>query len=166
MNAVDLAIVAILLVSLLVGLFRGFVREVLSLAAWLVALWVAYQNATFAADYLAPYIAQPSLRVTAAFVIVFIAVLIVASLLGHLLCNLLAFAGIGGIDRSLGLAFGFARGLGVVAILLLLAVFLELTAQPWWQGSALAGYFAPLTEWLRALMPSDLAIYLQPTATI
>ncbi len=161
MNMLDLAIVAIVLVSLLVGLVRGFVREVLSLAAWIVALWAAYGYARLGGTYLVDYIDQPPVRVVAAFAIIFVVVLIVASFLGYLLCRLFSVGGLDGLDRSLGMLFGIGRGVLVVAILILVAIFMDMTPQPWWQKSLLASYFDPVVELLRSLMPPDLAGYFQ-----
>lgn len=164
MSVVDIAIIAIILVSLAVGLFRGFIREVLSLAAWIVALWAAYGYARAGGVYLEPYITQPPLRVVAAFTVIFVVVLIAASILGYLLSRLLPLIAISGVDRTLGMLFGAGRGVIVVALLLLAAIFMDMTAQPWWQKSLLVNYFAPVADGLRALMPEDLAVYFRPTA--
>ena len=37
----DIAILALIVLSALLSLFRGFVKEALALASWLIALWVA-----------------------------------------------------------------------------------------------------------------------------
>ena len=163
MNVVDLAIIAIILVSLGVGLFRGFVHEMLSLAAWGVALWVAYGYAHAGGVYLEPYIAQPPLPVVAAFAVIFVVVLIAASILGYLLSRLLPL-GISGVGRFLGMLFGAARGVVVVALLLLAATFMDMTSQPWWEESMLMHYFVPVADGLRALMPEDMTVYFRPPA--
>jgi membrane protein required for colicin V production len=162
MSVVDIAIIAIIVVSLVIGLFRGFIREVLSLASWIAALWIAYAYATFGASYLEPYIDQPPLRVVVAFAAIFIVVLIVASILSYLLYRLLSISGVTGVDRSLGLLFGVVRGVVIVAIFILLAIFMDMATQPWWQESLLVDYFSPITDMLRSLMPEDLVIYFEP----
>lgn len=161
MSMVDIAIIAIILVSLGVGLFRGFVREVLSLASWIVALWAAYTYARPGGVFFEPYIHQPLLRAVAVFAVIFVMVLIAASFLGYLLSRLLPLSGISGVDRLLGMLFGVGRGVIVVALLLLTAIFMDVTTQPWWQSSQLAHYFAPVADGLRLLMPEDLATYLR-----
>ena len=159
---VDLIIIAIVAISLGVGLVRGFVREVLSLGSWVVAVWASYIYAQAGSVYLEPYLSQPPLRVAAAFAVIFVVVLIAASILGHLLSRLLPLSGISGVDRSLGMLFGAGRGMIVVALLLLAAVFMDVTAEAWWQESRLVDYFAPLAIWLRELMPQELAAYFRP----
>ena len=162
MSLVDIAIVAVILISLSVGISRGFVREILSLASWVVALWAAYVYVGVGEALLAPYIAPPPLRAVASFVVIFVLALIVASLLGRLLIRLQPLGGISGLNRLLGMLFGIARGVVIVALLLLLAIFLELPSQSWWQESLLAHYFTPVADGLRELMSQDFAVYFQP----
>ena len=162
MNAIDVAIVAILLVSLLIGLRRGFIREILSLVSWIAALWAAYVYVHPVEAMLEGAINQPLLRVIAAFAAIFVVVLFAVSLLGHLLCRLLSVSGITGVDRSLGMLFGFVRGALIVAVGMLMAVFMDFAAQPWWQESLLVNLFTPVADLLIALMPHDMALYFHP----
>ncbi len=165
MSLVDIAIIVILLISTLIGVFRGFIREVLSLASWLVALYVGWTFASLGADYLEPYISQPPLRVVAAFAAIFIVVLIIASIISYLLYRLFAIAGISGVDRSLGTLFGIARGVVVVAILILAAVYMDFATQPWWRDAMLVGYFTPVTDFILSLMPVDVVDNFRPKIT-
>ena len=162
MSIVDIAILIIVIVSLLIGLFRGFVREILSLVSWLGALWIAYTYATLGGSYLEPYIDQQPLRIVIAFAAIFVVALIAFSIISYLLYRILAVAGISGVDRSLGTLFGLVRGLVIVALLILAATFMDFTSQPWWQDSLLVEYFNPITEFIRTLLPSDLAEFVKP----
>lgn len=162
MSPVDIAIVVILLVSALIGLFRGFIREMLSLASWVIAFYIAWTFAPLGATYLEPYISQPPLRVVASFVGIFIVVLIVVSIIAYLVYKLFALAGIKGVDRSLGFLFGVARGVVLIAVLILTAVYTDFAAQPWWQSSALVSYFTPVTDFLLTLMPPDVVENFKP----
>jgi len=148
MSPVDIVILVILSLSTLIGVFRGFIREVLSLASWIVALYVAWLFAAQGAVHLEPYIGQPALRIAAAFAGIFVIMLIAASILSYLLYRLLYISGISGMDRSLGAVFGIARGVVLVAAVILAAVYMDFAAQPWWQGSKLVVYFTPVTDFL------------------
>jgi len=161
MSVVDIVIIAIVLISLLIGLFRGFIREVLSLLSWVVSLWIAYTYATLGAVYLEPYIDQPPLRVVAAFAGIFIVALILISIVSYLVYRLLSITGISGVDRSLGTLFGVVRGIVIVAVFILGAAFMDFTSQPWWQDSLLVNYFLPVSEFIRSLLPADLADYVK-----
>ncbi len=162
MSVVDIAIALVIVVSLFVGLFRGFIREVLSLFSWVASIWIAYTYAAQGAIYLEPYIDQPPLRAVAAFAGIFIISLIVISIISYLIYRLLSITGISGVDRSLGTLFGLVRGIVVVALLILGATFMDFTSQPWWQDSLLVNYFSPITEFIRSLLPADLADYIKP----
>ena len=165
MSLVDIAIVAVLLISLLMGMFRGLVREVLALFSWLAALWVAYRYAVPGAEYLEPYLDQPQLRVVAAFALIFVVVLIVMSMISYLLSRLFSATGITGVDRSLGTLFGLVRGIVIVALLILGATFVDFTTQPWWKESLLVHHFDPATEFIKSLLPEDVAQHI-PTNVI
>ena len=160
MIIIDIAILAIVFVSLSIGLVRGFIREILSLFSWLGALWIAYTNATTGAGYLENYITQLPFRVVIAFAGIFVVSLILFSIISHLLYRLLAVAGISGIDRSLGLLFGLLRGVVIVALLIVVAAFMDFTSKPWWQESLLVDYFNPVIELIRVILPADLADYM------
>ncbi len=161
---IDIAILAIILISLSIGLARGFIREILSLFSWLGALWIAYTHAVTGAGYLENYITQLPFRVVIAFSGIFIASLILFSLVSHLLYRLLAVTGISGVDRSLGLLFGFLRGVVIVALLIVVAAFMGFTVKPWWQESLLTDYFNPVIEWILLLLPAELADYMATIA--
>ena len=162
MSPVDIAIIVIILVSTLIGIFRGFIREVLSLASWIISIFFAWTFAELGAGYLEPYISQLPLRVAAAFVVIFIIALILLSIISYLLYKVIALAGIGGVDRSLGAVFGIARAVILIAALILGAVYMDFTTQPWWQGTKLVAYFAPVTDFMLSLMPADIVENFRP----
>ena len=99
---IDIAILALIVLSAVLSLFRGFVKEALALASWLVALWVAmvfYEN--FAA-VLAKWIAEPSLQKIVAFTVLFILVLLIGAAINYLAGKLVSKTGLAGTDRMLG----------------------------------------------------------------
>ncbi|MBV5276145.1 MAG: CvpA family protein [Lamprocystis purpurea] len=156
MNWVDIAIVAIILVSALIGLARGLIREVLSLAVWVAALGVAYLYHKGVADALTAQIAQPNVRAGVAFVGLVLIVLILGSIIGALLTALIDKTGLTGLDRLLGLIFGAGRGGVVVAMAVFLAALTPLPEESWWQESAVIVQFQQAADWLLGLVPSDI----------
>ena len=156
MNIIDIVIVAIIAISLFIGLFRGFIREVLSLLSWIIALWIAYAFAVVGAEYLQPYIDQPPLRIVAAFAGIFVVTLMLISIISHFIYKILSVTGVSGVDRSLGTLFGLARGIVIVAVLILSATFMDFTSQSWWQNSLLTIYFNPVTDFIQLMLPADL----------
>ena len=137
MTLFDLAVIAIVGLSVLLSVIRGLVREVLALAAWVVAFVAANLLAGAAAQRMPEGLPTEELRLLAGFVCVFIGVLIAMSLLAMLASKLVKSAGLGVEDRLLGAAFGLARGLLVVMILVLLAGLTQLPQQAVWRNAVL-----------------------------
>lgn len=152
----DLAIVGIIAVSALISLMRGFVREAISLATWIVAVWVAVRFAGILASHLSSYIHTPSLRAAAAFAGLFLVVVILGGLVNFLFSQLIERTGLSGTDRLLGLIFGVARGVLLIAVLILLGNFLNLDKDPWWKSSQLIPHFQILADWLQSFVPEQI----------
>jgi membrane protein required for colicin V production len=157
MAILDIVIVALVLVSTLISLARGFVREAFSLAVWVLAFWVSW---SFFRDLEVPlreWIGSPTARLGIAFGLLMIATLAVGGLVNFLIIQLVERTGMSGTDRLIGMVFGAARGVLLVAVLVLLAGLTPLPEEAWWMKSALVGYFEELAFWLRGLLPPEMA---------
>ena len=124
---VDYAIIAILVVSAAISVLRGFLREAISLAGWVLAFWLALTFADDVSGLFESTISQPSMRHGVAFVIILLGTLIITAIVMYLVRILVDKTEITGTDRALGIIFGIARGIVIVAILVLFA---GLTALP------------------------------------
>lgn len=152
----DIAIIAVVGLSVIVSFFRGFIREAVSLITWIVALILALKFASMLGDQFTSFIASPSLRYTLAFVIIFLVVLILGMILNKFVRYLVDKTGIGFFDRLLGVIFGFARGILLVAIVLLLLQVSGLQNEKWLKDSKLADRFQPLVSWLSGYVPKQI----------
>jgi membrane protein required for colicin V production len=153
----DVVILGIVLLSAVISLARGFVREAFSLAIWVLAFWVAW---SFFRDLEVPLralIDSPTARLGIAFGALMIATLIVGGLINYLVSQLVERTGMSGTDRLVGMVFGTARGVLLVAALVLLAGLTPLPTEGWWTESSLVGYFEELAYWLRELLPPEMA---------
>ena len=157
MTVLDHAVLIIIALSILLSVIRGLVREVLALLAWAVAFIAASLLAADAAPLLPAGIPDERLRVLVGFGGVFLAVLLVTSLLAMFASKLVKSAGLGVEDRVLGGAFGLARGLLVVLVLVLLAGLTSLPRQPVWRESALTGPLEALAGQVKTWLPSGFA---------
>ena len=157
MNWVDFALIGIVGVSLVISLVRGFVREAFSLAAWILAFWVGWSFFRELAAHLEPWISLPSLRLGLAFAALVLATLILGALVNFLVSQLVDRTGLTGTDRLLGMFFGVARGVVLIAILVLLAGLTPIPKDPWWQESQLIPYFQEMAIWLRGFLPVEVA---------
>lgn len=154
MNWVDYTILAVIAISVLISLVRGFVREILSIVVWIGAFWAAIRFAMPLSAYLESYISTPVIRIGAAFVGVFVAILLIGAVVNHVAGQLVGRTGLTGTDRVLGMVFGGARGVLIVAAVVLLLGLTTLPREPWWGDSVLLGQIQPLVcragvdEWL------------------
>lgn len=156
-NWADYVIIAIVAISVLISLIRGFVREVLSLATWIVALLLAFKFCGKLAVVFAPYTQNASLRLAVSFAILFLIVLILGGLIGYLIGVLISKAKLGFIDRTLGMIFGIARGILVIAVLLLL-ITMSSSGKPdaWWTQSYLIPHFQGMVKWMHGFLPQEI----------
>jgi len=157
---VDFVIIGIILISAIISVFRGFIREVLSLASWVLAFWVALTFYPHLATLLADYLHTPSIRLFTAFFALFIVTLLLGAMVNHLISELVEKTGLTGTDRSLGVIFGIIRGVAIVTLLVLLAGATPMPNDTWWQNSLLIENFEELAVWLRNLLPTEIADYI------
>ncbi|OOF67619.1 CvpA family protein [Rodentibacter caecimuris] len=144
---IDYIIIGIIVFSVIVSLLRGFVREVTSLASWIVAFIVAGQFYPYLAAYLTQ-IESVYIRNGAAIAILFIATLIVGAVVNYVISQLVDKTGLTGTDRVLGAAFGFLRGVLIVAaILFFMDTFTNFEQSDWWKESTLIPHFGFIIEW-------------------
>lgn len=149
----DYVILAVIGISVLISIIRGFIREILSLAVWVTAFFVAFKFCKQLASVFAPYTNNVSLRITIGFAVLFIIVLILGGLLTYLISLLITKTHLSFIDRTLGMIFGFVRGILLVAVLLLLLSVHSYSHEPWWSESYFIPQFKNLITWLNSFLP-------------
>jgi membrane protein required for colicin V production len=116
MNWVDLGVLAVIGVSALLGLSRGLVRELLGLISWVLAGCAAFRFAPAVIPLMRQVTGDSDIADPAAYVLTFVVLLIVFSLVANLIGRLVQLSLLGGLDRTLGLLFGIARGCFVLCI--------------------------------------------------
>ena len=150
LNAADWVIITVVGLSMLISLLRGFVREAFSLAGWVLGFVVAMVFADRLAYLLTGFINDATGRDIVAFALLFVLTLIAVALAGKLLRSLVQFAGLGLLDRVLGMAFGFARGVFILlTAVVMLRELLDLDRFGWWQSSVLLPHLLLLKDWFR-----------------
>lgn len=132
MNWVDLVVLAVLALSGLLAFMRGLVREALGIGAWVLAALIASPYGVF--PHIQPYVRQqfndPATADIVAFGGVFLVALIVLWMIAGIVGNLVRGSVLGGLDRTLGLVFGLARGAVLLAVAYVLAG-IALPAEQW-----------------------------------
>ena len=120
----DYLVIGIIALSGLIAFFRGFVQETLSLLLWVFAFAAAIFLNVYLDPYFVDYIDNPEIRRILTIISVFVGVIFLGGLLIKLLRGLVHWSGMGGLDRLLGVLFGFFRGM-----LLILVIYLVLPAE-------------------------------------
>ncbi|HET6194210.1 MAG TPA: CvpA family protein [Acetobacteraceae bacterium] len=110
MTWVDLVVLAVVLLSALVAFLRGLVREVLGLAAWVGAIFVGVWALPRVRPRFEEWLGHSPWVDPIAFGTVFLLSLIVLLLVSRWISALVRASPISGVDRTLGLVFGLARG--------------------------------------------------------
>lgn len=155
LNWIDYSIIGLILLSLLIGAVRGFLSEIISLATWIAAFVLAFKYA----DLLAPHMhltQSPGVNYSIAFATIFIVTLIVGITLNVLIRHLWSRNGLPPIDSILGLLLGVARGIIIVAFILLLLGTSPLKDEEAVKNSQFIPVFNPVTNELKRYIPENL----------
>ena len=154
-NAADWAILSILGLSIALSLWRGFVREAVSLAGWIAAFIIANMFVGEMATLLSQWIVNATGRYVAAAAILFVGTLVLVGVLGKMAAQVVRVTGLTVLDRVLGTAFGFTRGLIIVLVLVYL---LRHLAPPqnlvWLDQAQLMPHIDILGQWAQNLLLS------------
>ncbi|MDP6122947.1 MAG: CvpA family protein [Arenicellales bacterium] len=152
----DLVIIGVILFSAIIGLFRGFIRETLSLVSWILAFVAAFNYRLDIISWFDGIIDNQMYQQIAAFALIFVATLLLISIISHLIYRLMSSTGITGIDRVLGLIFGFGRGVLLLGFFVIISRTVGWSDVSRWETSQLAGYLDPVVEILAEFIPEDL----------
>jgi membrane protein required for colicin V production len=149
----DWAIIAVLVLSTVVAISQGFFQEVFSLAGVVVGFLTASWGYRLVSAHLS-YVNPPWVADIIGFFLIFLLVVILAGAIGRITSWGMKQAGLRGIDRALGGAFGLLRGALFVTITLMATAAFAPQA-PWLQKSELAPYFLVVGRAASWLAPAE-----------
>ncbi|CCQ74069.1 CvpA family protein [Magnetospira sp. QH-2] len=158
-NAIDIGVALVLLLSGMLAYSRGFVHEVLSIAGWVGAIFITIYGLPHVRPYARELIPVELAADLAAGAMLFIGSLVVLSLVSRALSRGIRDSALNVLDRSLGFLFGLLRG-GVLVALAWIALDWAVPPEerPNWLNDARS---LPLVvagaEALKQLVPEDLA---------
>ncbi|MBP9692525.1 MAG: CvpA family protein [Alphaproteobacteria bacterium] len=118
-TTLDLAIIVLIGLSILIGVLRGATREVLGIVGWIGAFATVFYGLPLFRPLAQHYIHNHMIADALVAVILFILSLAVFILISRLISSRVKGSLLGGMDRSLGLVFGFIRGLFLVCLVYL-----------------------------------------------
>lgn len=116
LNAFDLVVFAIVILSGLFALVRGLVKEVLSIGSWIGAMFAALYGFAWVRPLANRFVSPPWLADAITGLGLFVVSLIVLGLLATLISRAVRRTSASALDRSLGFLFGLARGAVIVCI--------------------------------------------------
>lgn len=160
MNALDLAIIAIIALSAVFAFARGFVRETLSIIAWVGAAAITLYGFNKAYTVIVKFVTTPLLADLIAGAGLFVISLIVLTIATGYIARFIDGSALSPIDRTLGLIFGLVRGVVLVSIAYLVVdVSLPQNERPPWIKDAKSERFlAKGADMLRNALPESLQI--------
>lgn len=128
-NLFDVLLICVIAFSVMIGFSRGFIRESLGASAWVLAAFLAYQDFAWPRAFWTRWIQDPFLLQVASQLSVFCGTLMVLMFLAQLGSTYVQNSMAQSVDRSLGLVFGFFRGLLVIELGYIGSLFLMVPTQ-------------------------------------
>jgi membrane protein required for colicin V production len=159
-NALDLAIIAVIALSALFAFARGFVREALSIIAWVGAAVITLYGFDRVYAYTVRFVTNPLLADLIAGAGLFVISLILLTMLTGYVARFVEGSSLSPIDRTLGLIFGLARGVVLVCVAYLVVdLTLPQNDRPSWIKEARSERFlAKGADALRDALPESLQL--------
>ena len=170
MNALDIAVIAVILLSGLFAFARGFVKEVLSVGAWVGAGFAALYALPFATPIAERFLPRGAVAEAGAGLAVFLVALIVLSILTSAISRRVKESALSAVDRTLGLIFGLVRGVVLVCLVYIVLSYVWPADKPqpqpqWIAGARTLPLLATGAERLRQLLPAQYREKAQATAS-
>jgi len=133
----DGIVIFVILISAVLAMIRGFTREVFSIGSWVAAVVVAYFFWDDVLPYVQGYVEDKNIALGLTVGGLFFLTLLIVSIITMRISDFVLDSRAGPLDRTLGFAFGAARGLLLVIIaVLFLNFFIARERQPEWIASA------------------------------
>lgn len=158
----DYLAIIIVVLSLILGTMRGMVKEILSLANLVLAFWVANKfggELVLFMDW-AEELTEP-MKALIGVACAFFASMLVGAILIWLVGRIVSAAGLSFADRGLGMAFGVARGIGIVLVCVVAAGFTSLPDQDFWKKATFAPMAVEVVLMAKPHLPESLANWIR-----
>lgn len=153
----DLIVISVMLLSGLLAMVRGFLREVFSIVSWLAAAAVTLFFYPQLLPITKQYVSQDTVALAVTVGILFLGTLLIVSIVSARISDAVLDSRIGALDRTLGFAFGLARGLLVMVVAFLFFNWLvpDKSQPPWVLDAKSRPVLQNTGDWLMSLLPDD-----------
>jgi len=106
----DIFVIIVICLSALFSMLRGMTREFLGLAGWIVAVFAAVVSADFMREKLSVFLKVDGLTEILSWALPFVGTVVIWFILASVISPGLKQAGLGALDKWLGIVFGLLRG--------------------------------------------------------
>lgn len=171
----DAVVLAAILISAVIAFLRGFIREFLTIAGVIGGLAAAYAMGPALQPVMRDWLGvkdaaegEPQKQLfdiipmsivadVLAYGSVFLFVVIVLSVLSHFIAAGVKAIGLGPVDRILGVIFGIARAILLLALIYLPFLLLVPDAErdEWFAGSLTRTYIEKTSQWIADYLPEN-----------
>ena len=153
-TAFDWFLTALTAISVAMAFRRGLIKVLFSLVGLVAGIVIASWTYLRVATIFMVHIESRLVAGIAAFLLVMVAVNLLFLLAGTVVKQTVDVVGLGFVDRTLGAAFGFVRGV-LVGVLLLMTLAAFLPDSPWIRSSQLSPYFLAGTHAVSFVVPES-----------
>ena len=167
---IDILVLIIVLGSMIIAFLRGFIREVLTIFGIIGGAVAAYIGGPLLMptmygwlgitneeepQKLFDIVPYPLVADALSYGAVFIVFVIILSIISHFIAEFAKNLGLGILDRTLGLIFGFVRGVLVLGLLYLPFFYLvgDEQKEEWFKGSKTQTYLEMTSSWIDQFIP-------------
>lgn len=154
-NYIDIAIVAIILITALIGFMRGLVWIGVFIATWTAAILLAIRFKDDIAAALPVKLSSEVAQTGLGALVIFLGVLIIGAMVNYILHKLIKAIRLEAVDRILGMGLGIVIGALAVTLITMLLSLTELPNQALWQESKFIPKFKESAAWLQSIVPEN-----------
>ncbi|MEK9650224.1 MAG: CvpA family protein [Gammaproteobacteria bacterium] len=119
LNHFDYIALVIILVGGFSALFRGFIKDFFSIMLWVAAVYFSITLSYFAFPFFAEYFHNQTTVTVLSYVAIFFVTVLVGTIVLRIVSKLIAWTGLGLIDKILGFAFGALKGFVILCAIYL-----------------------------------------------
>lgn len=120
---IDMIAISILVFSILFALYRGLIRELLGIATWILAGFLGIYSYEPMQPIMQKFIENPKIAGLCGSILVALIVLVIMTIINAHINKKLRESSLSGLDRLLGLVFGFIR-----AVLFMVLIYVGIAA--------------------------------------
>jgi membrane protein required for colicin V production len=147
LTVIDWIVLGVVVVSIVFGAMRGLIKTVFGLSAWVFATVIPLYVLPIVLNGGVAGLGWP-MPTWVINILAFFVILVSVQLLGSYLSRLMGKAGLGGTDRVLGALLGGARGVLILAVMVVLASSFTINRSEQWAKSHSRPLLDGLREWV------------------